>query len=84
MTGDEDPLDDAWDDDPYRDDYPGKEEPDCGGCYDSGIDRRTGRHCRSCEPTRVDLIVAALRWRASALLARLRGRRPTTTDEAPF
>lgn len=72
--------DEDWDDNWhwYDDDPPAyvKEEPDCGACNDRG--------CRSCEPTRLDILRWRLRSRARDVLDKLR-RRPVGTgpDEPP-
>lgn len=75
-----------------RDYPPVKEEPDCGGCNDSGevLVIRPGyaaryRRCRSCRPTRFELWRASVRWRARRMLdVVLPWRRRRYDDEAPF
>jgi hypothetical protein len=76
---DDDPVEDwddnwHWYDDPPR---PAKEEPDCYACNDAG--------CRSCIPSRLDILRWRLRSRIRDLLNKLR-RRPTGIgpDEPPF
>ncbi len=71
-----------------------KEEPDCPPCGDTGRVTRFGRsrRCPSCDPTRLDALLHAVRWRRRRLTGRLRQltagnrRRGTSTfdDQAPF
>lgn len=72
--------DEDWDDNWhwYDDDLrPPKEEPDCYVCNDAG--------CRSCIPSRMDILRWRLRSRVRDLLDKLR-HRPVGTglDEPPF
>jgi hypothetical protein len=77
-----------------RDYPPTREEPDCGGCNDSGQELiiRPGhaaryRRCRSCDPTRRDRVWARLRRLVRSFRAGWRsGRRSGDgfDDEPPF
>lgn len=70
-----DPYDDWFDDDLS----PAKEEPDCGGCMDSG------GPCRDCNPTRLQHLWWRLTWRFRWWRIRAWFRRSTgQTEESPF
>ncbi len=74
-----------------RDYPPTKEEPDCGGCNDSGevLIIRPGhaaryRRCRSCRPTRFELWWASVRRKVRDALAPAGRGTGGTDDEPPF
>lgn len=71
--------------------YGPKEEPDCPPCGDTGVvaTRFGRRNCPSCNPNRLDVLRATIRWRIRSIRSRLtrtfgRDPRPTPDDEPPF
>lgn len=75
-----------WDD-LYDDDLigPPKEEPNCGTCWDSGIEGgRRGRKCRECRPSRLRVWWWDRRWRVRRWRNRWRRSAPDDPWGPPF